>query len=423
MKMYLRWTALFVTLGFISSCLRDECTQTKQYVQLNPVYMKAEDFRKDEILTQVQAPLKNPGKIYFYKDYLLVNEKGKGIHFYNMSDLSNPVHEIFYLIPGNFDMAIVDDQLIADNVVDLIKIDISNLENPVLVTRSENYKFVQEYQGQNFLAYYETSNRTEVLDCSQTGLNQNFVNWNGGWWRATDGFLSFNEVFSSADVNSGSNSGAGVAGSTSRFMLAKNMLYTLNDYQLWTWNTSTLESISKVDIGWGVETLFAYQDLLFVGSNSGVFIYDLQNPLSPRQLSSLSHATACDPVVVQNNTAYVTLRTGNACTGNSNQLDVIDISKPANPTLVKTYPMKNPHGLAIQGDRLYICEGTYGFKMLEASDREKIKEKSFAKDIKSSDVIALGNDRVMIVGEDGFYVLLVSEDGRMQELSSIKVDE
>src|SRR5690606_14246558 len=122
-------------------------------------------------------------------------------------------------------------------------------------------------------------------------------------------------------------------------------------------------------------------------------------------LSTFTHATACDPVVVQGNTAYVTLRTGSACSGTNNQLDVINIESPADPRLIKTYAMTNPHGLSVHGDRLYICEGDYGLKVLDVSSPDKVKELSFDKSIKSKDVIALSDQYIMVIGSDGFYFI------------------
>jgi len=37
------------------------------------------------------------------------------------------------------------------------------------------------------------------------------------------------------------------------------------------------------------------------------------------------------------------LRSGTECQGFANQLDVVDISDLSNPSLLKTYPMDNPH--------------------------------------------------------------------------------
>ena len=422
MKNLYLWACLLGCIVFMHSCLSDECTSTNTYVQLNPVMMTAAQFRTNTIKTSTNVALENPGKIYFYNNYLFLNDKGKGVHVYNIQNLSKPIHEIFYEIPGNFDIAIKDDHLIVDNVIDLISIDIKDVRNPVLKTRHQNYKFGQESPGQSFVAYYERTNISRIIDCSQTGPNENFANWGGGWWLNSSRFAVDAQVFSTNEVSGSNGNGGGVAGSTSKFMIAKNMLYTLNDNQLWAWNPANLDPVKKVDIGWGIETLFAYNDLLFVGSNSGVFIYDLQDPLSPVQLSSLTHTTACDPVVVQGTTAYVTLRSGNACTGTDNQLDIIDIANPRSPKLVKTYAMKNPHGLAIRGERLYICEGEYGFKILDAEDRDKIKEKSLDKNIKSTDVIALNEQYVMVVGSKGFYILDVLDANNIKTVSSITTD-
>ena len=63
--------------------------------------------------------------------------------------------------------------------------------------------------------------------------------------------------------------------------------------------------------------------------------------------TSLWHVTSCDPVVVEGNYADITLRTGNTCETDVNQLDIVDIHALDQPTLIKSHPMYNPHGLGI----------------------------------------------------------------------------
>ncbi|GCC49995.1 lvivd repeat-containing protein [Chryseotalea sanaruensis] len=63
--------------------------------------------------------LENPGKIYVYNQYLLINERGKGIHIYNNSNPVNPQSVAFINLLGNTDMAIKDDILYADHNGDL----------------------------------------------------------------------------------------------------------------------------------------------------------------------------------------------------------------------------------------------------------------------------------------------------------------
>ena len=110
----------------------------------------------------------------------------------------------------------------------------------------------------------------------------------------------------------------------------------MNDY-LYTVNQSSLKSYlistpsnpefkNTTQLGWVIETIFPYKDKLFVGSNAGMFIFDNSRPETTVLLSTFEHARACDPVVVHENTAYLTLRNGSECNGFFNRLVVIDIS-------------------------------------------------------------------------------------------------
>lgn len=157
-------------------------------------------------------------------------------------------------------------------------------------------------------------------------------------------------------------------------------------------------------MGWGIETIFPYKDKLFIGAQNGMHIYDNAVPTEPVYLSSFMHVTTCDPVVVDDQYAYVTLRSGNACNGFTNQLDVINIENLNNPFLVATHQMQNPHGLGLDGSTLFISEGEFGLKVFDASEPDKIDENliKFFQDMHGYDVIP--NDGVlMLIGDDGLY--------------------
>jgi hypothetical protein len=84
--------------------------------------------------------------------------------------------------------------------------------------------------------------------------------------------------------------------------------------------------------------------------------------------------------------------------------------------------MVNPYGLGIDDDVLFVCDGTAGLKVYNASDPYLIQEKQIAtfKDINAYDVIPLGNSLLMI-GEDGFYQYDYTNLNNIKQISSIKV--
>lgn len=63
--------------------------------------------------------LRNPGKIYLYNNYLLINEQNEGIHVFDNSNPSEPKPLYFINMLGNTDMAIKDDILYADHNGDI----------------------------------------------------------------------------------------------------------------------------------------------------------------------------------------------------------------------------------------------------------------------------------------------------------------
>lgn len=219
---------------------------------------------------------------------------------------------------------------------------------------------------------------------------------------------------------------AGVAGSMARFMLHEHYLYSVaNPFMLKTLDISVPEGITAVDSisTWrNMETLFRHDEHLFIGTTTGMLIYSLENPAKPEFVSDFDHVNSCDPVVVANDIAYVTLRSGNACNGFTNQLDVIDIIDIKNPRLLKSYPMFNPHGLGIDHPVLFICDGADGLKIYDATNPLAISSNMIAHfpDIDTYDVIPLGNV-LMMIGHDGLFQYDYSDLGDIRLLSHIRV--
>ncbi|GAB2535503.1 hypothetical protein GCM10027085_27780 [Spirosoma aerophilum] len=101
-----------------------------------PVYAPFADVRS--IQTLAPQPLKNVGKIYVKDKYLFINEPGRGIHILDNSNPEKPVNLSFIAILGNQELAIKDSVLYADNVTDLVALNIANPANVRMVKRIEN---------------------------------------------------------------------------------------------------------------------------------------------------------------------------------------------------------------------------------------------------------------------------------------------
>jgi hypothetical protein len=84
------------------------------------------------------------GKIYYYQDYLMINEVGEGIHVIDNSDKSNPEKLFFIRIPGNTDVSIGNARLYVNNHADLVTLKIENGE-VIVIDRMESL-FLEEEQ-------------------------------------------------------------------------------------------------------------------------------------------------------------------------------------------------------------------------------------------------------------------------------------
>jgi hypothetical protein len=210
-----------------------------------------------------------------------------------------------------------------------------------------------------------------------------------------------------------------------RFGIRDDVLYTVDNNSMKIFDISTPEQPLKYDdiyAGWGIETMFISGNTMFLGTTTGMIIYDLTLKYSPTQLSFFVHGRSCDPVIVDGNLAYITLRSGTMCGGNINSLDVVDITSLVDPELLISYPMYNPHGLGKDGDLLFICDGAQGLKIYNAANHLTITENLLYtySDIDAYDVIPLGSILLMI-GEDGLVQYDYSDISDITLLSTISV--
>ena len=221
-------------------------------------------------------------------------------------------------------------------------------------------------------------------------------------------------------LDGGSGGAEGQGGSLARFAVKGDFLYTVDFQSMNVFDIADPEQpqhLSKQYIDFGMETIFPYKDKLYLGSQFGMFTYSIAEPDTPQFISFYSHVYSCDPVVVDDEYAYVTLSTESGCGRDVNELHIIDITTPQQPREVAIYDMYNPKGLGVTGDTLFVCDD--GLLVFDVSDPSNIQQiQRF--DIPALDVIPYG-DRLFVIGPEGLYQYRLTADG-LSELSRLPID-
>jgi hypothetical protein len=118
----------------LQSCWQDERPQfplgvVDAYV---PVYSSPS---LKEISFEAPRAVQNPGKIYIYNSYLLINEPNEGIHVFDNSDPTKPLPLGFLQLLGSQEIAIRDNVLYANHLGDIVALKITDFQTLTLQGR------------------------------------------------------------------------------------------------------------------------------------------------------------------------------------------------------------------------------------------------------------------------------------------------
>ncbi|MEM8968632.1 MAG: hypothetical protein AAGE93_19610 [Bacteroidota bacterium] len=420
-----------VGLSLLSSCT-DQVTSTVRFHRMTPVYTTTQEIREAVRVLPPQT-VRGTGKIFEYQHFLFLNEPGQGVHIIDNSEPTQPEMISFINIPGNYDLAVQDNIMYADSYIDLLAIDISNPQDIRILHREENV-----FPRFNSFGFYQDAQKGVVTRWEELDVTETFEGeFSGSLWEpgiyqyfdhldiaehARESFVQQSNVpiqeFGQTEVIP-----VGRGGSMSRFVVNGDHLYTIDDENLQVFDLispSTPTSVNEMSVSVMIETIYSHQSRLFIGAQNGMFIYDKSIPESPQLLSSYSHATACDPVVANDTLAYVTLRTGDACEGVENVLELVDIKDAHSPHEVARYQMQNPHGMGLDESTLFLCEGVGGIKVFDANFPFELEDNLVATigGIHAYDVIT-GDNKLIVIGEDGVYQYDYSDLNQITLLSKI----
>jgi len=402
---------IMILTFFLQGCLKDKVTRT--YTTLTPVY-ESKDVVLANIKSNTSKTIESPGKIFIYGYYIFLNELDKGVHIIDNSNPSNPVVKAFINIPGNVDIAVKGNTLYADMYADLLSIDITDPLHVKLLKNMANV-FPERSYGNGFVA---TSGKV-IVDWIRKDITVEEKPYNRNW--ITIDFVADN----GARVAAATGSNAGIGGSLARFSIVNDYLYAVDNHNLKAVSIvdpSDPKLINNIFAGFDIETIYPLKDKLFLGSMTGLYIFDISNPASPVAKGAFTHGRACDPVVADDNYAYVTLKEGTRCGPANNELNIVDIKNITSPVLLKSYALGGPSGLSKDGDILFICDGADGLKVFNASNVSNISLIKKIGGLDPHDVIAWNNN-ALVVAKEGLFQFDYSNLGDIKLRSKLTISK
>ncbi len=317
-----------------------------------------------------------PANIYTIDSLLLVADMKQGILIYSTADKDTPQLVQTIQQYGVRGVAMKDSTMY-----------IGTWEGVHVYQRRESGQYDSVYSvfrtDRNLYTDYYVSNSRPFLGC---GCNESVP------------------VYGGTDVG-----GDGVGGSYAVFAIIDTFLYVVDEQYLVTFSIAkpdSLHRLSYIDINWTIETLYPMESHLYIGGTNGMYIIDRSDGADPKLAGSVAHFRACDPVVVRDSTAWVTLRAGNRCGSAANELWTIAVNDPYQPKLLHTTAVKTPYGLAVQDSLLYVANGENGYSLYRAvgaSEPELIRQWN---DYSVKDFIWQGN-RLYMMGFNAVYIVNV----------------
>lgn len=404
MKKY--YTLFLIPFLLLQGCIEDVGTVKATYQKATAIYGDLEALRNQDLFSESRA-IEDAGKIFIGEDFILIGEEGEGLHVFDNSAPENPVNIGFINIFGSREFYLAGNELYAESVYDMVKIDLSDIRQPQLITRINN-AFAEPFEnsnGEQVVGFnYETiTEEFGVNDARLAEIRQSIDNTI---------YLTFENklIPPSAVPTSFAGNSNGAVGTVNRIAEHNGHVYVIGKSLLSVFSDNgSFELVNQEPIFWGaMETIYPLGNSLFIGTQNSMLVYNLSNPTMPEYTGSYIHPVSCDPVLpINENTAYVSLRSGEfaACPGDTNELLVLNINNSSgHVSEIQNFGLSSPYGMTVKGDRLYVGEGANGLAIFNASDPRNLSLINIDRSIEAYDIIAhpTRSDLILIAGPEGF---------------------
>lgn len=225
-------------------------------------------------------------------------------------------------------------------------------------------------------------------------------------------FVFFATILVSCEKSGDSQSAnsTGVGGSLAKFTIVGNYIYAVSSHYLYTVDIS--DATKPVNVGQSIlnfdmETIYSYNNRLFIGSRTGLYIYSLDKPAVPILIGEAKHGRSCDPVIANDSVSYSTLKGSTFCGPATSGLYVYNVKNMSQPELKKTIPINEPIGLGMSDSALYVCCSNEGLKIYSIKDAYSPIEKKIISGYNFIDIIPYDNILICRVS-DGIVLYDIS---------------
>lgn len=363
----------------------------------------------------------NSGKIFVGEDFLLIGEKDQGIHVFDNTNTSAPVPVGFINLPYTEEFYVEGDIIYAESHYDFLKINIADIYNPKLMDRVE-YAFgeaIENADGEVLLGFtYKVSTEKFELNSPEAEAlsESSYLYYN-----------YMNELIPLSSVPSSfAGSGSEIKGTLNKIAVHNSYIYVIGNTTIYTFrdDVSAVTYIGESEIGNEMETIYAENNNLFIGTKFSMIVASVSNPSNPTYISEYNHPTSCDPVYPNGNVAYLTLRTADfsGCAGDENTLVVLDITNVNSPLEIDQITMDSPYGMALIDNKLFVGEGENGIKIFDATNPAALNMLSSNASILAYDVLAHPTlpNVILTTGDAGLQQYTIDySDFSMQLISTI----
>lgn len=227
-----------------------------------------------------------------------------------------------------------------------------------------------------------------------------------------------NNSLSTSDTNSGAGgsvtaSGTAQSGSYSQMTIYNGFMYAIDNQDLLTFEVISggkTNLLNKQEVGFNIETILVFDGHLLIGSNTGMFVYEITPNGVPARKSKFDYSllqldvTPCDPIVANKDVAYSTLYTSVTSEGpcsrtvSIQRLVAINITNLSNPTLIRQYNVLTPRGLGVLDNLLFLCNDSNGLTVMDISDPKNIQEVSRLDGFTAYDII-VKQTSILVIGD------------------------